>query len=208
MKKSKIVGIAGGSGSGKSSLTVKLYKKYEDKCSLVSLDDYFVPKEQAPLLSGFINWDHPGALRFDDLYHDLTELLAGRPIVVKTKHELYNPEYNHSDKNYKIQTIEPAELILVEGYLLFWDQRIRDLLDFKIFLKISTEECLKRRSGNKFIPVSGYVENVLVPMHEEFVFPTRDYSDLCINTALYDEFKTEAIVTSHVNELTFHQTLD
>ncbi|NCS99456.1 hypothetical protein GW765_00545 [Candidatus Parcubacteria bacterium] len=197
----KIIGIAGGSGSGKSTLAVSLCKKYPDKFSLIHLDDYFVSKENVPKLAGYNNWDCPEAIRFEDLYRDLSELKEGRSVTVKTKSELYNPDYRHELRNYIDHTIEPRGIIIVEGYLLFANDRVRILLDHKIFLSVPIEESIKRRSLGKFIPENDYVETVVIPMHLAHIEPTKQYADLVIDVGENSIEETEKLVQEYIDKI-------
>ncbi len=131
MQKTHCIGIAGGSGSGKSTLAVALAKKYPEQIAVLHLDDYGAKKENIPMLNGFLNREHPDAIRFDDLHRDLHALQNGHAITVRTKSELYNPGYTLEDDNKIEYTIEPKHIIIVEGYLVFHDTRIRDLMDKK-----------------------------------------------------------------------------
>lgn len=176
----KIVGIAGGSGSGKTTLAIGLYKKYPDKIALMHLDDYFVEPEDAPIVNGTINWDDPATIRFDDLYRDIVSLMHGKAVTVMTKSELYNPEYDPNLRNKIPHTIEPTSVILVEGYLTFHDMHVRELMARKIYLDIPIEESLKRRTkdGDK-----EYVQKILIPMHEQYIEPTKKYADFVVDAA-------------------------
>jgi uridine kinase len=164
-------------------LAIGLCRKYPDSFALVHLDDYFKPKEIAPAAHGFTNWDHPDAVRFDDLLRDLLALQNGRPISVITKSELYNPDYNPELRNKIEYTIKPRPAVVVEGHLLFQDRRIRELMDLKIFLEAPIEETHKRQSSNRrnFGPV--YCNNVLIPMYKKFVEPTKQYADIILPVA-------------------------
>lgn len=179
----KIIGIAGGSGSGKSTFAVDFCKKYSDKSIIIHLDDYFKHTEEVSLLEGFRNWDHPEALGFDRLYKDLVSLKNGESVKILTKSELYNPHYDHTLKNKLEVILGPKEILLVEGYLAFYDKRIRDLMDYKIYLDIPIEESTKRRSVNKFVLDNEYFEKVLVPMYKEFVVPTKDFADYVLDVS-------------------------
>lgn len=198
MKEPIVIGIAGGSGSGKSTLCVSLCEKYPDIFSLIHLDDYFVTKDEAPKLHGFTNWDCPEALRFDDLYYDILDLKEGRSITVRTKSELYNSEYTRNKDNRIDITIHPAKVILVEGYLILSNERIRSTFEHEIFLNISIEESLKRRSSNKFTPDSEYIEKVLYPMHRKYVEPTKKYADWVIDAENLNSSAVQAFVESHL----------
>ncbi len=174
------IGIAGGSGSGKSTLAVAFAKKYPDTVAIVHIDDYPSPKEATPTFHGFLNREHPDAIRFDDLYADLCALRDGKSITVHTKSELYNPDYT-LEKNNKIDyVIQPKPIIIVEGYLALCDERIRKLMDLKIYLDMPIEESLKRRTKFKD---EAYFKEVLIPMHKKYIEPTQQYADYVIDTS-------------------------
>ncbi len=176
----RIVGIAGGSGSGKTTLAIGLHKKYPNKIALMHLDDYFVEPEDAPIVNGMINWDDPATIRFDDLYRDIVSLMHGKAVTVMTKSELYNPGYDPIRRNKIPHTIEPTSVILVEGYLTFHDMHVRELMARKIYLDIPIEESLKRRTkdGDK-----EYVQKILIPMHKQYIEPTKKYADFVVDAA-------------------------
>ncbi len=174
----KVFGISGGSGSGKSTVAIALCRKYPDVYTLLQIDDYFKKEEFVPSMHGKLNWDHPDATNFDALYQDLQTLLHGEPITIRTKSELYHPEYRKELHNKIHYTIVPKEVILVEGFMAFHDQRIRDLFSKKIYLNIPLEESLKRRT--KFVD-EDYYQNILTPMFEQYVLPTKEFADKVID---------------------------
>lgn len=177
------VGIAGGSGSGKSTLAVALAKQYPDRIAIVHLDDYETPKSSIPMLDGFLNREHPDAIDFDALHRDLHALRNGEVITVRTKSELYNPDYT-LERNNKIEyIIEPKPIIIVEGYLVFHDHRIRDFMNLKLYLDMPIEESLQRRTKFKD---EAYFKTVLIPMHHQYIEPTKQYADLVIDVAHLD----------------------
>lgn len=179
----RIIGIAGGSGTGKSTVAISLCRAHVEDCAVVHLDDYFKKSEDAVHEGGVINWEHPDSLRLYDLYHDLCTLKEGKPITVLTKSELYHTAYDYALKNKIEYVIEPRSVILVEGYLALHDPRIRDLMDLKIYLDMSVEESSKRRSANKFAIDKEYFENILQPMHEKFVVPTKAYANFVVDVS-------------------------
>lgn len=183
----KIIGIAGASGSGKSTLADLFYKKYPHQCAVVRLDDYYKRKEDVSSVGDITNWDHPDALRFNDLYKDLASLKEGQSITLFTRSELgiYSPKYDEKGRVLKY-IIEPKSIIFFEGYLAFYDNRVRKLLDFKVYLDIPVEESIKRRALNKFIPNDDYLNQVLLPVHKKFVGPTKQYADLVIDVSRND----------------------
>lgn len=196
-----IIGIAGGSGSGKSTVAVSLCRSYPERFALLHVDDYFKKKEAAPILGTYKNWDHPDALRLDDLYSDLKNLKEGKAIRVHTKSELYNPGYEHALKNKIEQLIEPRPVIILEGYLALHDPRVRDLLDLKIYLDMSIEASLKRRSLNKFAADDEYFTKVLLPMHQQFVEPTKNYADMVLDASKLDADEVREAIERKIVQL-------
>lgn len=179
-----LFGIAGGSGSGKSTLAIEINRRYPDECVVVHLDDYFVPIERTHLLAeGMPFWDHPSAVRFDDLYRDLDLLKSGSPIDILTKSELYNPSYDPALRNKISCRLSSKPVILFEGFLSLWDTKVRSLIDFSVYLEMPIDQSYKRRGKNK-IPVSDdYYKQGLLPAHSEFVEPTKKYADLVIDAS-------------------------
>ncbi len=176
----KILGIAGGSGTGKTTVAIGLYRKYPDKIAVLHLDDYYKDPADAPRIEGgAYNWDHPDSLRFADLARDLAQWKRGEPITVMTKSELYNPAYDPALRNKIPQRIEPKAILILEGYLAFYDKRVRDLMTRKVYLDMPIEESLKRRMK----PANSiwYLEHVVVPVHKEFVETTKAYADVMLD---------------------------
>ena len=103
MYEADFIGIAGGTGAGKSTLCTALVDKYPEKIGLVQLDDYFKSSAQVPKLEEHTNWDHPDALYLDKLANDLTELSQGKSVVINTKNERFNPDYKKTDKRIPVE---------------------------------------------------------------------------------------------------------
>lgn len=196
----KVVGIAGGSGAGKSTLCVNLCRKYPEKFCIMHLDDYFKKEEYVPMLDGFKNYDHPDALRFDDFLSDLSKLKSGEAIKLRSRGQLYNPEYGKSVKNKIEVEILPKPIILAEGYLVLYDERIRNLMDSKIFLDLPIEESLKRRvTAGKGTYDGEYYLKVLIPMHKEYVEPTRLFADKSIDVSNLSREEVASIFEGFIN---------
>ena len=166
------IGIAGGTGAGKSTLCAALVDKYPDKIGLIQLDDYFKPRAIAPEAEGFTNWDHPDALYFEKLANDLAELSRWKPVIINTKNERLNPDYKKTDKRIPVE-FQPKQVMLVEGYLILSDERIRKFLSTSIWLDVDHETRWARRVHFKD---SLYEEKVLRPMHKQFAEPTKRYA--------------------------------
>lgn len=183
MQSVKIILIAGGSGTGKSTLAVSLCKKYPDKISLLHVDDYFKKKEEIPTLDGFANWDHPQSLRFDDIFKDLTSLKNGESVKILTKSELYNPGFDRNLKNKIEYTVLPKPIIILEGFLSLADERVRNISDHMIYLDLPIKESIKRRSGNKFDVDPEYFSKIILPMHRKFVEPSKKFANFVLDVS-------------------------
>ena len=177
----KVVALAGGSGSGKSSVAEALYLRHPDTFSILHLDDYFKAEKDTPRLGNHTNWEHPDGVLFEKILHDLRLLKSGNPAKVLTKSELFNPEYDSKLDNRIEYTIESKPIIIFEGYLSLWDTSVRAISDLKVYLDMPIRESLKRRSSNKWILSQEYYSEVLYPMHENFVETTRKFADLIID---------------------------
>ncbi len=189
------IGIAGGTGAGKSTLCTALMDKYHDQIGLIQLDDYFKPAIDIPKLGEHKNWDHPNSLYLDKLLHDLKELAQGKSVIIRTKNERLNPEYKMTDKRIPIE-FKPKPVILVEGYLVLYDEKIRELLAKSIWLDVDHETRWARRVHFKY---SKYEEEVLLPMHQEFAEPAKQYSTNILDVSWLTKEqvlrKVESIVT-------------
>lgn len=179
------IGIAGGSGAGKSTVCYSLVDRHPSKFSIVHLDDYHKKKATIPLLHGLPNWDHPDAIDFHQLIMDLSALKHGEKIIVQTKNERFNP--NAKEIGRIPMEILPREIILVEGYLALWNPIVRSFFSASIFLDLPSNIRMKRRT--KFIDPF-YQEKILFSMHELYVEPTKEKADIVISV---DDFSSGAI---------------
>lgn len=135
-----IIGVAGGSGSGKSTFTNRIKKYFGDEVVVLYHDNYYRKQEGVPFEERVLmNYDHPDSLETDLLVEHLKELKAGRAIDC--------PVYDYSlhNRSDEVIRIEPKPVILVEGILLLADERIRDLLDIKIYVEADADERILRR---------------------------------------------------------------
>lgn len=171
-----IIGICGGSGSGKTTLLKRLAQSFSSlNPSVFSMDNYYLSIDQQQLdANGEINFDLPTALDQQLLTNDLQMLASGQPIEVKEYHFNAPP-----DKNVLI-TIQPSELIIVEGLFLFEYQEVHKLLDFSIFIEVDQEVQLDRRLYRDQ-ETRGYTreaiiyqwENHVTPCYNNYLFPYR-----------------------------------
>jgi len=177
--KATFIGITGGSGAGKTTLCEKLLAKYPDRFALVQLDDYFHPRDELPILNGEPNFDHPDAVNVEKLLHDLAELRAGRSITVNTRNLRVNSNYWQTKQRIPV-VCEPKPVVLVEGFLLLYDERVRKALDKTIWLEAPHEMRWERRVSPKN---EGYEDGVYKPMYAEHAEPTRAFADSVIEVS-------------------------
>lgn len=179
-----VIGIAGGTGSGKSTMAEKLIKTFEDRAILVHQDDYY--KDLSHMTEeerSKQNFDHPDSVDF--------ELLQNHLIQLKNNQSVEIPIYNfcHHAREIHTNTVKPAEIIIVEGMLLFTVPEIRDLFDLKIFVETDDDIRLLRRierdmseRARDFDSVRDQYLTTVKPMHDAFVEPSKRYADVIIPT--------------------------
>lgn len=161
-----IVGICGGSGSGKTTLLKRLCRHFDHlKPSVFSMDNYYLPIEQQILDENEVhNFDLPTALNRDKLSGDLKRLVSGETIIVKEYHFNAPP-----DKNVLI-TIDPSQLVIVEGLFLFHFEEVRELLDYSVFIKVDPKVQLDRRLYRDQ-ETRGYTREAILYQWENHVKP-------------------------------------
>lgn len=198
-----IIGICGGSGSGKTTLLKRIAKSFEHlNPSVFSMDNYYLPiEDQAIDSNGEINFDLPTALDKDRLVNDLRDLSQGRPIEVKEYHFNSPP-----DKNILI-TINPSELVIVEGLFLFEYAEVNEMLDFSIFIDVDQNVQLDRRLYRDQ-ETRGYTresilyqwENHVTPCFNNYLLPFKTSSDFCYRNDAYADEDFHKL-TREINQL-------
>ena len=177
-----VISVAGGSGSGKTTVVDKIIKSFKKReVRVLRLDDYYkyspLPLEERKL----INYDHPHSLDFDLFVDQVNELCAGKTIE--------KPLYDYIDHQRKEETeeIEPAKILILEGILVMSDERVRNLSDIKVYVDTDADlrfirrmlRDTKERGRDVDSVVNQYLKTVK-PMHEAFVEPTKKYADIII----------------------------
>ena len=183
-----IIGLAGGTGSGKSTFTNRLKAEFGDQVAIVYHDNYYRRQDNIPFEERKkVNYDHPDALETDLMIEHLKLLRAGQAIDC--------PVYDYSQHNRSDQTIhiEPKKIILVEGILLLADARVRDLIDIKIFVEADADERILRRIVRDVKERGRDLDNIVQqylttvkPMHYLYVEPTKARADIIINSGMND----------------------
>lgn len=179
----KIIGIAGGTGSGKSTIANSLLQFATlEQAAIIKQDNYYKDQSHLPYEERVLtNYDHPFAFDNDLLIEHLKELKDGRAINM--------PEYDFKVHNRKDKTvhIEPKEIIILEGILIFLDEEIRDLLDIKVFVDTDSDvriirrilRDMKERQRSLDSVIEQYLTTVR-PAHLQFVEPSKRYADIII----------------------------
>ena len=178
-----IIGIAGGTGSGKTTVVKKIVETLPaNTVAVIPQDSYYnaqwdVPEE----LRKKTNFDHPDAFEWPLLAHQIEELRKGNAIE--------QPTYSYITCTRQQETVhvEPHDVIIVEGIMALYDKKLRDLMDLKIFVDAEPDERLLRvierdiaERGHPLEMLIDKYRNVLKPMHDEFIEPTKQYVDIII----------------------------
>ena len=183
MKSVYVIGIAGGSGSGKSTFAARLIQAFPDSVALVSCDNYYRAHDDIPLEERRrLNYDAPEALEFDLMVSHLQALKRGEAVDCP----VYDfALHNRSDK---VMRIDPKPVILVDGILILSDPALRETFDLRIYVEADADERILRRArrdmevrGRKIDDIMEQYLNTVKPMHETHVEPSKKHADLILN---------------------------
>ncbi|KGL64325.1 uridine kinase [Polaribacter sp. Hel1_85] len=193
-----IIGIAGGTGSGKTTVVNQIIKQLPtDEVCVISQDSYYNATTNLNYEErSKINFDHPRAIDFDLIVNHLKSLKSGNTIE--------QPVYSFVTHNRTTDTIKthPRKVVIVEGILILNNKALRDLFDIKIFVHADTDERLVRRvrrditeRGRDIDEVLNRYQDTLKPMHQQFIEPTKNFADIIIpnnkhNTVAIDVVRT------------------
>lgn len=175
------IGIAGGTGSGKTTLTEHLATRFGAEISVVHHDNYYKYQDRPFEERCKQNYDHPDAFDTDRMIEDLKALKRGETI--------HCPVYDFSIHNRTDKTLEiaPTKVVIVEGILIFQNPALRELLDIKIFVETDADVRILRRAlrdvedrGRSLESVVRQYLTTVKPMHEQYVEPTRKYADIIV----------------------------
>ncbi len=193
-----LIGITGGTGSGKSTVAMEIFSSLPEKNIVIIEQDSYYKDQSHLLLEERVktNYDHPFAFDNDLLIEHLTALMNGEPIE--------KPIYDFEEHNRKKETITvyPKDIIILEGILLLDDERIRNLLDIKIFVDTDSDVRIIRRitrdikeRGRTLDSVIEQYMTTVRPAHMQFIEPSKRYADIIIPEGGYNKVAIDLMVT-------------
>ena len=181
-----VIGIAGGSGSGKSTFAERLRQRFPHQVALVSCDNYYKPHDDLPLEERrLLNYDAPEALELELMVRHLRALKSGQAVEC--------PVYDFAlhTRSREVVSISPMPVIIVDGILILSDAALRDTFDLKIYVETDADERILRRARRDMEVRGRHMEDIMhqylttvKPMHEAFVEPSKKHADLILNGGL------------------------
>lgn len=205
-----IIGIAGGSGSGKTTVALRVREACPGKTiQIIHHDSYYHDNSHLPLEQrAEINYDHPNAFETDLLIEHLGELRAGRAVEV--------PCYDYAihSRLAQTETCEPANIVFVEGILVLESRALRELMDIRLFIDVDADERVLRRMKRDTLKRGRTMESVMEqyltvvrPMHLQFVSPSKRYAHLIIPEGGHNKVAIDLIATKIQNIIREHDQM-
>lgn len=177
-----VIGIAGGTGSGKTTITRKLVEKFGDDVSIMYHDNYYKAHHNLPYEErAKLNYDHPDSFETDLFIEDIKKFKRGESV--------FCPVYDYSihDRSEEVVEVKPTKVLVVEGILIFQNKQLVDQMDIKIFVDTDADVRILRRIVRDVKERERTLESVVdqylttvKPMHEQFVEPSKKYADIII----------------------------
>ncbi len=183
-----VIGIAGGSGSGKSTFAKRLKDRFPDDIALVSCDNYYLARSEMPFEERKKqNYDSPEAFEFD--------LMVGQIMDLKNGKDVLCPVYDFAmhTRSDQVVEIKSKPVILIDGILIFSEPKLREIMDMRVYVETDADERILRRARRDICErgrdLDGVIEQYLAtvkPMHNKYVEPTKAYADIIINGGMND----------------------
>lgn len=177
-----IIGVAGGTASGKTTVVKRLEKEFRGSVELLCHDCYYKAHDDMPYEERCkLNYDHPNSFDTERFIADIKTLKSG--------HSIERPIYDYTIHNRAKETVtvSPAKVIIAEGIMIFENKNLRDLMDIKIFVDTDADERILRRilrdvkeRGRSLDSVIQQYISTVKPMHEQFIEPSKKYADIII----------------------------
>ncbi len=196
MDKVMVIGIAGGTGSGKTTITRKLMQRFGHEVSVIYHDNYYKAHHNMPYEErAKLNYDQPDAFDTDQLIEAVRALKKGRSVVC--------PVYDYSihDRSEKTITVKPARVVIVEGILIFENKELCDLMDIKVFVDADADVRILRRivrdvrdRGRSLESVVNQYLSTVKPMHEKYVEPSKRNADIIVPEGGHNKVALELLM--------------
>jgi uridine kinase len=192
-----VVGIAGGSGSGKTTVVHRILDRVGwDRIAYLPHDAYYKDASHLPWEERIhLNYDHPKSLDNDLLIEHIHMLLRGEPVDTP----IY--DFSHHIRSAEVRRVLPSPVILVEGILVFADERLRELMDIKLYVDTAADIRFIRRllrdineRGRTVASVVEQYQTTVRPMHMAFVEPTKSYADIIIPEGGHNDVAMEMVI--------------
>ncbi len=194
-----VIGIAGGSGSGKTTVVKAITRKLNGKVVVIPQDSYYKDSGHLPMEERQkINFDHPDAIDFPLLCDQLRDLKEGKTIE--------QPVYSYitcTRSSTETVTVEPADVIIVEGILIFTCKKLREQMDIKIFVDADADDRLMRiilrdikERGRNIESAIEHYNDTVKPMHLQFIEPSKRYADIIIPLGGHNKVAIDVIATT------------
>ena len=186
--KAFVIGVAGGSGSGKSTFAKRLKERFPEDIAVVSCDNYYLRRDEMPFEERKLqNYDSPEAFEFDLMIRQITDLKNGKDILCP----VYDfALHNRSDQ---VTEIKARPVVLIDGILILSEPRLREIMDMRIYVETDADERILRRvkrdMSERGRDLDGIIAQYLAtvkPMHNTYVEPTKAHADIIINGGLND----------------------
>ena len=196
MEKVLVIGIAGGTGSGKTTITRKIIENFGPDVSVINHDNYYKAHHNMPYEERTkLNYDHPNAFDTDLLIEALKDLRQGKSVTCPVY------DYTIHDRSEETITIKPARVIIVEGILIFENRELCDQMDIKIYVDADADVRILRRivrdvrdRGRSLDSVINQYLATVKPMHEQFVEPSKRNADIIVPQGGHNRVALEMVM--------------
>ena len=183
-----VIGIAGGSGSGKSTFAKRLKERFPDDIALVSCDNYYLARSDMPFEERKLqNYDSPEAFEFDLMIQQIMDLKNGKDVLCP----IY--DFTLHTRSDQVIEIQSKPIVLIDGILIFAEPQLRQIMDMRIYVETDADERILRRARRDMVErgrdLDGIIQQYLAtvkPMHNQYVEPTKAYADIIINGGMND----------------------
>ena len=191
-----VIGIAGGTGSGKTTITKRLMQRFGPDVSVIYHDNYYKAHHDMPYAErAKLNYDHPDAFDTDMLIEAVKQLKQGHAVTCPVY------DYTIHDRSDEVITVQPARVVIVEGILIFQSRELCQQMDIKIFVDTDADVRILRRivrdvrdRGRSLDSVVNQYLNTVKPMHEQFVEPSKRNADIIVPEGGHNKVALEMVM--------------